>query len=104
MKELEYIKKVENEVSRKIDTARKNSEKKVSVLRGDRDSLVEERLRTTREKLGKDSEQNRKDAEKEAADMIKASDAGIMKIQKTAEKNFDKAVHMILEVLTNDKS
>ena len=104
MKELERIKKVENDVSRKIELARKNSEKKVNDMRTGKDRLVEERLDEIRKRMKKDSEMNVKDAEKEASDMIKPSDAKIREIQKTAEKNFGKAVQMILEVLTGDKS
>ncbi len=104
MKELEYIRKVENGVMRKIEAARKQSEKKISDMTRDRDRIVEERLQSVKLKLDKEAETNRIRADKEAADLLKASDAKIREIQKTAEKNFEKAVRMILGVLADDKS
>jgi vacuolar-type H+-ATPase subunit H len=103
MKGLEHIKKLENEVSRKIEAARSNAEKKVSGMVRDREKLIEDRLGPVKLRLARDIEKNKVDAEAEAAKILRTSDVKIREIQEGAEKNFQKAVKTILGFLTYDK-
>lgn len=96
MKELEQIKKVENEVSRNIEIARSNAEKKISGMSRDKDKIVGERLESLKLKLDRNLEKNRAAAEADAANILKASDTTLREVQKSGEKNFQKAVKMIL--------
>lgn len=104
MKELERIKSIENEVSRKTENARRNAEKKIAELKSGSDKQVQDELEKTRLKLSRDMEKARVSAEREAADMLSASDARSADIEKAAEKNFTRAVQMILEVFRNGRA
>jgi len=101
MKELEEIKRIENEILKKTELARRKAEKQAAVLKSSKDSIISERLRKADEVHRAEMERARASAEKEAAKLLKASDDKAAEIEKTAQRNFSKAVKMILEVFRN---
>ncbi len=104
MKELDHIRKVENEISVKVERARNESEKKLAKMRRDRSMLIEEKVNVVRTELEKEKEKCRHDSEKEASLMLDGAEREVSEIEKAAKKNFDSAVKTVLGFLSYDKS
>jgi vacuolar-type H+-ATPase subunit H len=104
MKELEQVKRVEKEVSRQIEQARRNSEKRIAGMAAEKEKLVDDRLKAVEAGLEVEKQKARAEAEKEAERVRKSSVAEVGNIEEEARKNFGNAVKLVLRHLTYGRS
>lgn len=100
LNELDYIKKAESGVARKIGLAEKRAEKSVKKALSERGAMLDQKLSSVRERLEEDMRKGRTGAGREAEKMIKASAVTLGEIEDSAKKRSRSAVNMVLRSLT----
>jgi ATP synthase H subunit len=96
MKEIEYIKKVEEEVSKEVERAKKEAENRINLASLERDKIIEKALEIAESRTKRIIEKAKTEAEKEGGEIMKDADKQTQEIERVGKKNLSKAVEMIL--------
>lgn len=97
MNETEQIKKLEEEIARKIENEKLASEKKIAELKAKKQQMVQEKISEAEKEAEKEFKREKKNAEKEAEKITEGVAVELKKIEERANKNFNVAINKIIE-------
>jgi vacuolar-type H+-ATPase subunit H len=97
MDELEYIKKVEEEVADQVEKARSKAEKKINDSKPLREKMIMEKTAEANMQMDKQAKKVTEDAQKEVENIRKSTDGVVGKIEEEAGRNLEAGVEIILK-------
>lgn len=97
MDELEYIKKVEDDVIVEIEKARIDAEKRFNKAKSMREAKIQEMIEKANREMNMEIENAKKKAEKEADEILNSIALELNEIEKKGSKNLDNAVRITID-------